>query len=520
MNSAILAFIRERGLFLDKDIFELLSGFESFESARVFLEYLEQVSGEKFISKATLRNNLQEVRRVSSQFSLDDRAVFESVSVKLGFEVEVVRTSIPSPETTSGHYYRIFYADTKPDRALSVQDFTDHFRSRYQQLQHFLVARPELSYGLVSINKLSGQRSRVSVIGIVSEKRVTKNKNIILRVEDLTGSITCLARREIGEVFAKVEELQLDDVVGIKASGNRDLLFVHDVVFPDAFLSAKTRFEEDICIAFLSDIHCGSELHLEKSFRAFLQWIQSEDEAAQKIRYIFLVGDCVDGVGIFPGQEQGLRLKSMHEQYALLASYLREIPSRIGLFLCPGQHDASRVAEPQPLISRRYAPMLYEIENLVLVTNPCMVHLFENEKVFKVLMYHGASIHGFIDRIPELRSIKAHRFPAKAVCHMLKRRHLAPVHSECVYIPSHGSDPLVISEVPDVLVTGEVHRLDVENYNGVLVITGSCWQAQTPFEEKVGNVPDPCKVPVLNLKTHQLQVFDFGVPEELGYALG
>jgi DNA polymerase II small subunit/DNA polymerase delta subunit B len=34
----------------------------------------------------------------------------------------------------------------------------------------------------------------------------------------------------------------------------------------------------------------------------------------------------------------------------------------------PGQHDAVRVAEPQPLISKKYAPELYEIENLVLVT--------------------------------------------------------------------------------------------------------------------------------------------------------
>jgi hypothetical protein len=71
-----------------------------------------------------------------------------------------------------------------------------------------------------------------------------------------------------------------------------------------------------------------------------------------------------------------------------------------------------------------------------------------------------------------------------------------------------------------VLATGEVHRLDIENYNGILIITGSCWQSQTPFEEKVGNVPDPCKVPVLNLHTRELKILDFSdaveVPEEIG----
>jgi len=111
--------------------------------------------------------------------------------------------------------------------------------------------------------------------------------------------------------------------------------------------------------------------------------------------------------------------------------------------------------------------------------------------------------------------MKAHKTPAKAVRHMLKRRHLAPTHSSVVYIPSPEKDPLVITEVPDVLCTGEVHRLDIENYNGVLIVTGSCWQAQTPFEEKVGNIPDPAKVPVLNLKTRELRVLDFGDVSEV-----
>ena len=88
-------------------------------------------------------------------------------------------------------------------------------------------------------------------------------------------------------------------------------------------------------------------------------------------------------------------------------------------------------------------------------------------------------------------------------------------HSSVVYIPSSERDPLVISEIPDVLCTGEVHRLDIENYNGILIITGSCWQGQTPFEERVGNIPDPAKVPVLNLKTRELKILDFGDESEV-----
>ena len=287
------------------------------------------------------------------------------------------------------------------------------------------------------------------------------------------------------------------------------MLFVQDIFFPDAFLLERTRFEEDINIAFLSDLHCGSYRHLGKQFENFLEWINGDDASAKKIRYLFFVGDNVDGVGIFPGQEDVLEIRSMKEQYNLLASYLKRIPKHISIFMCPGQHDAVRVAEPQPIIDKRYAEALYSVENLVLVTNPCLIKLSEKDKEFKILMYHGASIHSFINEIKELRDMKAHKCPAKAVKHMLKRRHLAPVHGEVVYIPNADLDPLVIDEVPNILCTGEVHRLDIENYNGILIMTGSCWQAQTPYEERLGNIPDPCKVPVFNLKTGELKIFDF-----------
>lgn len=304
-------------------------------------------------------------------------------------------------------------------------------------------------------------------------------------------------------------------MIGIRASGDREILFAHDIVFPDSFVPEKVRFNEDISIAFLSDLHVGGIKHLQKSFENFLSWINSEDENAKKIRYLFFVGDNIDGVGIFPGQEYLLKLKSMKDQYAMLAEYLSRIPKNITMFMCPGQHDASRVAQPQPIISRKYAEQLYNLDNLVLVSNPATIKLMEGNKEFKVLMYHGDSIHTFIHEIRELREMKAAKTPAKVIKYMLKRRHLDPFHGEAVYIPSVERDNLVITEVPDVFCTGEMHRVDVENYNGTLIVTGSCWQGQTAHEEKLGSIPDPCKVPILNLKTRELKILDFGDEGEL-----
>ncbi len=518
MKQEILNVVKEKGILLERDVFNLVNNIDDPKIVRQFLESLELASTQKMITKKFIESNYDYMKVFLASLEDDKKEIFSkffNFNEQKKEEKEIV---VKNTDKKEGLDYKIFYADTKPDKKIDLKDFVGHFRARYSEIQRILMGRPELSTNLVSINKISSERTSLSIIGIVTEKRITKNKNMVISFEDLTGKIGGIVKVDNEELFSKADELQLDDIVGVKASGNRDLLFIHDIIFPDAFLHEKTRFNEDISIAFLSDLHVGSDRHLGNSLNNFLNWINSDDEVARKIKYIFFVGDNVDGVGVFPGQDKVLKLKSMNEQYGLLASYLKKIPKNITMFMCPGQHDATRVHEPQPIISKKYAPDLYEVENLTLVTNPTLVKLLEGEKEFKVLMYHGASIHNYINEIKELRLMKAHRCPAKAVKHMLKRRHLASSHgvsTSIVYIPNAEKDPLVISEVPDVLCTGEVHRLDIENYNGVLIVTGSCWQAQTPFEEKVGNIPDPCKVPVLNLKSGELRIFDFGIEEEI-----
>ncbi len=518
MNLEILKTIRERGLLLEKDIFDLLNSFDDVSLAKDFLEGLERFSGQKIITRSTLTKNFEYVQNIVSKLPGENKSLVEKIFVKLGLSLEITKekqiASKKAEEATRKQSFQVSCFDTSVTKKLEVSDFVGSFRARYQQLQRIIMTRPELQQNLVSINKISNNRQSHSIIAIVTEKRITKNKNMIIKFEDLTGEISGLVKFDNKEAFKKAEELQLDDVVGVRASGNRDMLFVHDLFYPDSFVNQKVKFDEEVCIAFLSDMHVGSKMHLQDKVEKFLEWLNSGDETAKKIRYIFLVGDNVDGVGIFPGQEESLILRSMKEQYKQLAYYLSKVPKIITMFLCPGQHDASRVAEPQPLVDRNYAGALYDIDNLVLVTNPATIKIFEKDKEFKILMYHGASIHSFINGVPELREMKAHKTPARAVKHMLKRRHLAPMHSAVTYIPNAEKDPLVISEVPDILATGEVHRLDVENYNGTLIITGSCWQSQTPFEEKVGNVPDPCKVPVFNLKTRELKIFDFSDEKE------
>ena len=511
MKEEILKLIRERGLLLEKEVYDLFESFDDEKIAKKILDGFE----EKFITKSLLNKNVESV--IEAVKTLEYGNEIEKIVVKMGLSFELTRKKPAEEKISVKDGYRVFYADTKPDKKLEVKDFTGHFRARYTQLQGILMQRRELQQNLVSIGKISSDRTSLAIIGIVTEKRVTKNKNLIIRFEDLTGEINTLVKHG-SEIFEKADELQLDDVVGIRGSGNRDLLFIYDIFFPDAFVHEKVKFEEDANIAFVSDVHCGSGRHLPKSFENFLKWINSEDEEAKKVKYLFFNGDNVDGVGIFPNQEAGLFLKSMEEQYEMLADYLNRIPKRITMFMCPGQHDATRVAEPQPIISKKYAPQLYKIENLILVTNPAMVKLSEGEKEMKFLMYHGAALNALVNEVKELRTGNAYDRPSLIVKHVLKRRHLAPMHGvsiSIVYIPNADKDPLVIDEVPDVIVTGDLHKADAGCYNGVLTISNSCWQAQTPFEETVGHHPDPCKVPLLNLKTRNIKILDFRNEDEV-----
>ncbi len=510
MNPDIVKLVKEKGVLLERELFDLLNLFTDIGAARSFLDGLATVSGQKMITTANLTKNIGYMQQIVNTVPGEMKSVVEKTFVTLGLSLSIQKhTEVKHVKPAAGMGYQVFYADTKNNKKLDVSDFIGHFRSRYQQLQRILLQRAD-AQNLVSINKLGSARQNVSIIGIVSEKRITSNKNLMITFEDLTGSIKVLVKAG-SEAYSSAAELQLDDVVLVKGAGSRDFMYAYEFIYPDSF-KEKVKFEEDSCIAFISDVHAGSIRHLGEQFRRFLSWLKSGDELAQKIKFIFFVGDNVDGVGVFPGQERLLTLKSLKEQYALLAEYLHEIPDRITMFMCPGQHDSVRVAEPQPVIDDFYGNALYDVPNLVLVSNPSLIKLLENDTEFKVLMYHGASIHAFINEIQELRLLKAHKCPAKAVRHMLKRRHLAPSHGvspSIVYVPNALKDPLVITEVPDILCTGEVHRPDIENYNGTLIITGSCWQSQTEFEEKVGNVPDPCKVPVFNLRTRELKLLDF-----------
>jgi DNA polymerase II small subunit len=527
MDREILKYCLEKGCLIDGEACEILQKLGNQDLAKKVIESLTAGLNLRMITKSAIMSNST---RIESMIAATSGGGIEKIRISLGIDIEMTKESPkeqntpqePKKQEISRDRVRVIYTYPSLERKVEIEDFVKHFKFRYAVIKNILQQRTELE-GLTSINKIGAKRQNLSIIGAVCEKKTTKNKNIILEVEDPTGRINVLINKDKEELFKIAQEILPDDIIGIKGVGDKEFLFVNELVYPDSYIDEKLRLEEDESVAFISDVHVGSKLFLRDNLLKFIDWInghagsEEEREEALKIKYLFIVGDTIDGVGVYPGQEKLLELPDIVEQYNELARLLKMIRKDITMIMCPGQHDSVRVAEPQPPVGTDYGAALHEIENLILVSNPSLIEIGfkKDEKTgtekrgFRVLMYHGASFHLIINEIDDLRMAKAHDNPTRVMKYLLKRRHLSPVHSFNPYVPHPERDPMVIDIVPDILATGDLHKSDIDIYNNILLIASSCWQATTPFEEKVGNHPDPCKVPVLSLKTRRLRILDF-----------
>jgi len=515
MKQEMLNFCMHKGILLDKEVLKVIDNLNDLDVAKNLIERVEFQYKQKVITKSFFLNNLDKVYEILSSYNTVNRRFVENFFESLGLEIKEEKISEFKEEkekkTEENSIVEIKSFKNQPKK-IEVKDFVNNFKFRYNFLKNILQERPDLE-NLISINRIS-ENSNFSIIGLVFDKKITKNGNIILELEDNTGRISALVNKNRQEIFEKSNEILLDEVIGIKCSGNKEFVFINEIFFPDIKILDKKKSKFDEYIAFTSDVHVGSDKFLEENFEKFIDWINGkvgnkvQREEALKVKYLFITGDTVDGVGVYPGQETQLILKDVKEQYRKLAYFLSKIREDVQIIMCAGQHDAVRVAEPQPIVSEQYAEPLYFLKNVKIVTNPSFVKIGKDVKL-NILMYHGASMHGIINTIDALRLGKGHDSPTDVVKYMLKKRHLAPTHSLVTYTPLDDQDALLISEIPDVVATGDLHRPEIADYNGVTLIASSCWQSRTPFEEKVGNNPDPCKVPLLNLKTRDIKVMDF-----------
>ncbi|MBN2881641.1 DNA-directed DNA polymerase II small subunit [Candidatus Woesearchaeota archaeon] len=406
----------------------------------------------------------------------------------------------------------------KTTKKVEVATFSKYFKNRLKEMRKILSARAELA-ALTSISRILAKQEKeeVATIGMISDISETKNGNLMLTLEDETAEIKVLINKDKENLKKFGDGLVLDDVIGVSGNSGDKIIFANNVILPEVPHTKEfKKFKEDVHACFLSDIHVGSDVFLGNEFERFLKWIRGEagdenqKELAKKIKYIFIAGDLVDGVGIYPGQEKDLKVTDIFEQYELCFNYLDKIPKDKAIIICPGNHDAERLAEPQPPIFD-YFRKGADFSNFFFVSNPSMVQIHKTGDFdgFNCLLYHGYSFDYYVANVSEIRNNGGYDRADLIMKFLLQRRHLAPSYTSTLYLMDEVEDPLVIKELPDFFLTGHIHRTSVSTYKNITLISGSTWQDMTAFQEKLGHNPEPCRVPIVNLKTREVKILKF-----------
>jgi DNA polymerase II small subunit len=376
------------------------------------------------------------------------------------------------------------------------EDFFPYFRDRYTRLAEILRSR----LNPVPIEALTRstryRQEECMVIGMVLEVRTTANGHRLVDLEDPTGQIPVLFNKD-RPGFSDAEKLLPDEVIGARGKLSQDgrLLFAEQLVRPDVPLThspfTSPRPGKAVLI---SDIHAGSSTFLGDAWDRFTEWLPSSGAG-----YLLVCGDLVDGIGVFPNQEEELTIRDIYEQYQALAELMAAIPKEMAIVISPGNHDVVRPSEPQVAIPEEFRKGFPP--NCHFVENPALLSL----QGVRVLMYHGRSIDDMIGLIPQA----SYSRPEEMMVEMLTRRHLAPVYGRRTPVSPEPRDRLLIDPVPEILHTGHVHTSGITRYRGVLGVNAGCWQGQTKFQKQVNITPTPGRAVVVDLQTLEPKVMDF-----------
>ena len=485
---------------MEQDAFSFLQEFPTNgdleEVLKRTVEVLNQsVENKKIITRKDLQSTIERYFPSKKHvFSTDStgKEVFHSYAKDVETDIQIV--SDPTKELgTAGN----------------IQDFLQYFQDRFRSLRQILKQRIDV-HDAVSINDAQhGSSNReMKIIAMVTEKR-ERRRSIMIQIEDLESAASLIVPPTIDQtVFERFRQIIPDEVLCFHVVKGQDGAFVgRDVIWPDVPERKVKGANVPICAALLSDIHIGSKTFLDEPFERFIRWLKGDlgnskqRELAGRVKYITIAGDLVDGIGVYPNQESELRILDIYGQYESFARLIEQIPDYIEVIIIPGNHDAVRQAMPQPALPKKYFEPITEAREVISLGNPARVKIHG----VNLLIYHGRSLEDVIGMVPYM----TYQTPEKAMEHLLRARHLAPVYGKKTLISAERRDHLIIDEPPDVFQCGHVHVMKNEVYRGINIVNCGAWQYQTEFQRKMGLVPTPGILPILDLQKLQMTSIDF-----------
>ncbi|NEU59118.1 DNA-directed DNA polymerase II small subunit [Halorussus sp. MSC15.2] len=381
-----------------------------------------------------------------------------------------------------------------------VSVFQDRFKRLSKQLRSRVNARPTSVVG-----EMPGG-GETAIVGMISDIRSTASGHWLIELEDTSGTYPCLVMKD-REFADTVDELLFDEIIAVEGTLSDDngdgdgILFVDSLYFPDVPRTYQpSTADRHVQAALISDVHVGSQEFMGEAWSRFADWLHTPE--AENVEYLLIAGDMVEGVGVYPNQDEELDIVDLYEQYEQFSEYLKEVPGDLEIVMIPGNHDAVRLAEPQPGFDEELRDIM-SVHDARISGNPSTVTL----EGVDILMYHGVSLDEVIAELPDEKA--SYDEPHKAMYQLLKKRHVAPQFGGKTRLAPEEKDYLVMDSVPDVFHTGHVHKLGWGKYHNVLAVNSGCWQAQTDFQKSVNIDPDAGFAPILDLDTLDMTVRQF-----------
>ena len=479
------------GYQLDRSAFEYLNSMKAAEAATFGKRVLVRIGEKAKVGPILTKKELLEMAPHADDIQISVPVATQVPSKGISSRVEVVRDS--SREIGIGG---------------GIEDFSHYFRDRFEKLVTAFRARQDVRDARTISSALEASpNEKVKFLAMVVEKRERQEK-IFLQLDDLEDTVTILASAEERSAFVMAQKVPLDQVVcveGVRAKG--DLIVAKQILLPDIPDHKPRLADEEVWAVFLSDLHVGSKKFLSEQLNRVFEWLNlqvgdmNQRAIAERTKYVVICGDIVDGIGIYPRQEQELAILDLYEQYKEAAKYLRKIPDQIEIIILPGNHDAVRQALPQPPIPKDFGEPLYESRNMISIGNPAEITLHG----VRVLLHHGRSLDDIIAGVPSMEFTQ----PEKAMRLQLQCRHLASEYGKRTSIAPERVDHLVIQNVPDIFQSGHIHVMRYENYRGTQIVNSGAWQSQTDYQRRGGLVPTPGILTAINLETLQIRPIDF-----------
>ncbi len=487
MRDEVVRQLAEKNTLITPDAWEYLDGLDHSEDVSVIIEKFEEENDElPFpVCRDTVSCFANEVLEEKEKEEEGQRSSSVGENQLDDINLEVLK-DISGESTCTGE----------------VEDFKTYFNDRYEKIRSIIKKRRD-GKNARPIKRVAERSGEATIIAMVRDVFTSANDNKVLTLEDDTGEIRGFISAD-SEVYEK--NILEDEVILAKGEvwesnkGYDDTFAIEEIVRPGIpKLNDRSRPTLSGKIAFLGDVHIGSNTFLRDEWEEFVSWINSDDGVAEAIEYLVIPGDLIDGIGIFPGQEEELEIIDIYEQYREFAEMIEELPRDITVITIPGNHDIVRNAEPQPCLPEKVQEMFPD--NVLFYGNPALLDI----QGLKMLIYHGSSINDLSDILPQVTTDN----PLTAMREMMKRRHLVPVYGQGTSIAPEEDDHLVIEDVPDIFVTGHVHKTEVEDYHDTIMLNSSTWQAQTEYQKMRDIQPDPAKVIVLDTNTNEVSIRDF-----------